>query len=135
MTASVAALGESLGPAAGHRHNVLTVTTHNKPDGHRGQRGYFGLRGAPTSTRSRPRPGNAGPTAHNHIHRPGPLAGILLGGLETRIRSRENSARSHRKHSQEATGVSGYARGCAKLLACSDLRSPVQSAPLRGSIW
>ena len=31
--------------------------------------------------------------------------------------------------------MSGYARGCAKLLACLDSRSPVQSAPPRGSTW
>jgi hypothetical protein len=54
------------------------------------------------------------------------LAGIFPGRLGTRIRYRENSARSHRKHDQEATGVFGYARGCAKLLACSDLRSRVR---------
>src|ERR1700722_12890198 len=31
--------GRDLGPEAGHQHTVLTVTTHNKPDAHRGHRG------------------------------------------------------------------------------------------------
>jgi len=38
-------------PPAGHRRIVLTVTTHTKSAGQRGQRGPFGSRAAPNSTR------------------------------------------------------------------------------------
>ncbi len=48
---TVIAPGRTLGPVGRHRHSVLTVTTHTKPDGQRGQRGYFGSRAAPTDTR------------------------------------------------------------------------------------
>ena len=44
-------LGETLGPTAGHRHTILSITTLNKLDGQRGHRGQFGSRGAPNSTR------------------------------------------------------------------------------------
>jgi hypothetical protein len=36
---TAAAVGETLGPAAGHRHTVLIVTTLHEADGYRGQRG------------------------------------------------------------------------------------------------
>ena len=41
----------TVGPAARHRHILLTVTTRNRPGGFQGQRGDFRSRGAPTATR------------------------------------------------------------------------------------
>jgi hypothetical protein len=51
LQATASTLGETPGPAAGHRHTVPTVTTPHKPAEHRGHRGYFGSRGAPAGTR------------------------------------------------------------------------------------
>jgi hypothetical protein len=49
--AAASVLGQSVRPAAGHRHTILAITTPNRPDGFWGHRGKFGSRGAPGGTR------------------------------------------------------------------------------------
>jgi len=92
--ATASAVDKPLGPAAGHRHTILTIATLIMLDGCRRLRGYFRSRGAPTGTRSRPRPGSAAPAEHDDGSRRYRLAVLLQRRRETFARYHEDTAQT-----------------------------------------